>query len=76
MFEQLWIECEKTNSPTTSKSGKSKKCKASKSATIVGADSDKTETVEVVDTTVWYDPPPVAQVGSTLNIIIIFRCPY
>jgi hypothetical protein len=73
MFEQTWIECEKkTKSPTTKKSAKSKKCKASKAASIVEADSDKTETVEKVVEPVMFDPPEQKLVRQHIDHVFIF----
>ena len=54
LFNQMWVECEDGKTRAPSKSGKSKKCKASKVSipTIVETDA-KDETVEVV----YFEPP-------------------
>ena len=76
MFEETWIECEKkTKSPTTKKSVKSKKCKASKAASIVEADSDKTETVEKVVEVELFDPPEKTVVRQHIDHVLIFPLP-
>lgn len=63
IFHEVWIECEKkTKSPTTKKSAKSKKCKASKAADAdkYTATDAKDETVDKVVEPVYFEPPDVA----------------
>ena len=68
MFEQTWIECEKkTKSPTTKKSAKSKKCKASKyTATDAKDETDKVVEVEL------FDPPEQKLVRQHIDHVFIF----
>ncbi len=73
LFDQLWVECEKkTNSPTKSKSGKSKKCKASKSADAAKyTASDAVEqTVEKVEP-VLFDVPEKTVVRQHIDHVLI-----
>jgi hypothetical protein len=71
LFEEVWVECEKkTKSPTTKKTAKSKKCKASKSPgdkyTVTDVKEDTVVEVEL------FDPPPAKLVRQHIDLKFIY----
>lgn len=50
----MWVECEDGKTKAPSKSGKSKKCKASK---VSGSSIVETDAKETVVEVVYFDPP-------------------
>ena len=74
LFEQTWIECEDGKTKAPSRSGKSKKCKASKAADTYAV-TDAVQDTAVEPVVELFDPPKAEYVRQHIDHVFIFPLP-